>query len=117
MTVATDAALGAREANLGRVLQIVHLDGPQSRAALTERTGLNRSTTASLVAELLDLGLVDESAPEPTRRVGRPSPVASVNPQVVAIAANTEVDAVTLGAVRLDQTIAVRERVAVTRPL
>jgi hypothetical protein len=35
MTVAMDAALGAREANLGRVLQIVHLDGPQSRAALT----------------------------------------------------------------------------------
>jgi predicted NBD/HSP70 family sugar kinase len=117
MTVAMDAALGAREANLGRVLQIVHLDGPQSRAALTERTGLNRSTTASLVAELIDLGLVDESAPEPTKRVGRPSPMASVNRTVVAIAANTEVDAVTLGAVRLDQTVAVRERIAVDGPL
>jgi predicted NBD/HSP70 family sugar kinase len=112
-----DAALGAREANLGRVLQIVHLDGPQSRAMLTERTGLNRSTTASLIGELIDLGLVEESAPEPTKRVGRPSPVAHVSPLVVAIAANTEVDAITIGAVRLDQTVAVRERIAVDGPL
>jgi predicted NBD/HSP70 family sugar kinase len=43
--------------------------------------------------------------------------MASVNRTVVAIAANTEVDAVTLGAVRLDQTVAVRERVAVDGPL
>ncbi|KHK99456.1 transcriptional regulator [Microbacterium mangrovi] len=112
-----EAVLGAREANLGRVLQILHLEGPQPRASLTERTGLNRSTTASLIAELVELGLVEESAPEPTNRVGRPSPVASVDPRVVAIAANTEVDAVTLAAVRLDQTVALRERIPVDGPL
>lgn len=111
------ALLGAREANLGRVLQLLHHEGPQSRANLTERTGLNRSTIASLIGELAERGLVEEGAPEPTKRVGRPSPVASVAPGVVAIAANTEVDAVTLGAVRLDQSVAVRERIAVDGPL
>ncbi|HKT55472.1 MAG TPA: ROK family transcriptional regulator [Microbacterium sp.] len=112
-----DAALGARESNLGRVLQILHRDGPQSRATLTERTGLNRSTTASLVGELAELGLVDEGAPEPTNRVGRPSPMASVSPRVVALAANTEVDAITVAAVRLDQSVALRERIPVDGPL
>jgi predicted NBD/HSP70 family sugar kinase len=114
--MAMDASLGAREANLGRVLQILHLDGPQSRASITERTGLNRSTTASLIGELVDLGLVDESAPEPTRRVGRPSPVASVTGSVVAIAANTEVDAVTVAAVGLDQSVILRERIPLDEP-
>ncbi|MDL9978901.1 ROK family protein [Microbacterium sp. ASV49] len=113
-----DAALpGAREANLGRVLQLLHLEGPHSRASLTERTGLNRSTIASLIGELAERGLAEESAPEPTKRVGRPSPMASVDPRVVAIAANTEVDAVTLGAVRLDQSVALRERIAIAGPL
>lgn len=115
--MAMDALLGAREANLGRVLQILHLEGPQPRASLTERTGLNRSTTASLVAELVEIGLVEENAPEPTNRVGRPSPVASVDPRVVAIAANTEVDALTLAAVRLDQSVVHRERMPVDGPL
>jgi predicted NBD/HSP70 family sugar kinase len=115
--MAMDALLGAREANLGRVLQILHLEGPQPRATLTERTGLNRSTTASLIAELVEIGLVEENAPEPTNRVGRPSPVASVDPRVVAIAANTEVDALTLAAVRLDQSVALRERIPVPGPL
>ncbi|HWT33262.1 MAG TPA: ROK family protein [Microbacterium sp.] len=112
-----EAALGAREANLGRVLQILHRDGPQSRASLTERTGLNRSTTASLVGELAALGLTVEGAPEPTNRVGRPSPIAAVSPRVVALAANTEVDALTLAAVRLDQSVALRERIPVDGPL
>jgi predicted NBD/HSP70 family sugar kinase len=93
------------------------VEGPQARASLTERTGLNRSTTASLIAELVEIGLVEENAPEPTNRVGRPSPVASVDPRVVAIAANTEVDALTLAAVRLDQTVALRERIPVDGPL
>ncbi|MRG61167.1 ROK family protein [Agromyces sp. CFH 90414] len=82
-----------------------------SRARLTAATGLNRSTVASLAAELADLGLVEERAPDPTNRVGRPSPVIAAHPGVLAIAVNPEVDAVTIAAVGLDGTIAVRERV------
>ncbi|MDT0187097.1 ROK family transcriptional regulator [Microbacterium sp. ARD31] len=104
---------GVRQRNLSRLLRIVHLDGPLSRAALTGATGLNRSTIADLVAELEGAGLVIERAPDPSRRVGRPSPVVAADPRVVAVAANPEVDALTLGAVGLDREIRVRERIEV----
>ncbi|GAB3604495.1 ROK family protein [Microbacterium aureliae] len=108
---------GVRQANLSRLLRIVHVDGPVSRAALTGETGLNRSTIAALVAELERAGLVLERAPDPSRRVGRPSPVVVADPRVVAIAANPEVDALTLAAVGLDRGIRVRERIEVDRLL
>ncbi|AZS42815.1 ROK family protein [Microbacterium oleivorans] len=94
-----------RRANLGSILGIVHRDGPQSRAALTESTGLNRSTVADLVGTLVSFGLVTERAPDPSRRVGRPSPVVAVDPSVVAIAVNPEVDALEIAAVGLDRDI------------
>ncbi|MEN2738323.1 ROK family transcriptional regulator [Microbacterium sp. X-17] len=105
--------VGVRRQNLSRILRRVHLQGPQSRAALTEATGLNRSTIADLVAELVAQGLVEERAPDPSRRVGRPSPVVSVDPRIAAIAVNPEVDAVELAAVRLDQSIVARARIEV----
>lgn len=104
-------AEGVRQRNLARLLRLVHLDGPLSRASLTESTGLNRSTIADLVAELGRAGLVEERAPDPSRRVGRPSPVVAVAPDVVAVAVNPEVDALTLGAVGLDRRIVLRERI------
>ncbi|CAL4858743.1 ROK family protein [Microbacterium sp. MM2322] len=94
-----------RRANLGSILGIVHREGPQSRAALTESTGLNRSTVADLVGTLVSFGLVAERAPDPSRRVGRPSPVVAVDPAVVAIAVNPEVDALEIAAVGLDRDI------------
>ena len=94
-----------RRANLGSILGIVHREGPQSRAALTESTGLNRSTVADLVATLVSFGLVVERAPDPSHRVGRPSPVVCVDPAVVAIAVNPEVDALEIAAVGLDRAI------------
>ena len=104
---------GVRQRNLARVLRLVHLDGPLSRATLTETTGLNRSTIADLVGELAQRGLVEERAPDPSRRVGRPSPVVSAAPDVVAIAVNPEVDAVTIAAVGLDRSIRLRARIDV----
>ncbi|WP_438353868.1 ROK family transcriptional regulator [Microbacterium sp. CJ88] len=104
---------GVRRRNLALVLRLVHQGGPLSRAALTETTGLNRSTVADLVAGLVRLGLVQEHAPDASRRVGRPSPLVVADPAVVAIAANPEVDALTLGAVGLDRGIVVRERIDV----
>ena len=94
-----------RRANLGGILGIVHREGPQSRAALTEATGLNRSTIADLVGTLVTFGLVEERAPDPSHRVGRPSPMVAVHPRVVAIAVNPEVDALEIAAVGLDREI------------
>ncbi|HWI30803.1 MAG TPA: ROK family protein [Microbacterium sp.] len=110
MTDAPRALDGVHRRNLSRVLRLVHAEGPQSRSRLTEATGLNRSTVASLVGELGALQLVTERAPDPTRRVGRPSPIVGVDPRTVAVAVNPEVDAVTLGVVALGGRVAHRER-------
>lgn len=101
---------GIRRANLSLVLRTVHREGPRSRAALTEATGLNRSTIADLVGELQRGGLVIERASDTQGRVGRPSPIVAPDPRVVAVAANPEVDALDLAAIALDGTILVRER-------
>ena len=47
-----------RRHNLGLVLQHVHRDGPLSRAELTQRLALSRSTIGALVTDLCDLGLL-----------------------------------------------------------
>jgi predicted NBD/HSP70 family sugar kinase len=100
-----------RAHNLGRLLRRVHVEGAASRALLTAELGLNRSTIADLVSQLVDLGLVREGAPSPERRVGRPSPTVETSPGPVAIAVNPEVDALEIAAVRLDRAIPARVRV------
>ncbi|MFD4960489.1 ROK family protein [Microbacterium sp. NPDC058389] len=106
--------VGSRQANLSRLLRIVHLEGPVSRATLTGATNLNRSTIADLVGDLVSLGLVEEHAPDPSRRVGRPSPLVAPHPRVAAIAVNPEVDAVTIATVGLDRRVSRRRRVEMT---
>jgi predicted NBD/HSP70 family sugar kinase len=106
--------VGSRQANLSRLLRLAHLDGPVSRATLTGATGLNRSTIADLVGDLVALGVVEERAPDPSRRVGRPSPLVAPHPRVVTIAVNPEVDALTMAAVGLDRTVRRRERLEMT---
>ncbi|MGO1849138.1 ROK family transcriptional regulator [Microbacterium sp.] len=101
---------GVRRANLGAILRLVHHAGPISRAALTQHTGLNRSTVGDLVATLADGGLVEERDPDPTRRVGRPSPTVVPSDDVVGIAVNPEVDALEVGAVALGGTVRLRVR-------
>nr|WP_315267812.1 ROK family transcriptional regulator [Microbacterium lemovicicum] len=111
MSDASPGIPSVRQGNLARILRLVHQAGPLSRAALTETTGLNRSTIADLVGELTRLALVREHAPDPSRRVGRPSPLVAGDPDVVAVAVHPEVDALTLAAVGLDRGIPVRERI------
>lgn len=100
---------GVRRTNLAEVLRLVHHSGPRSRAVITAETGLNRSTVSDLVGRLVEAGLVEEHEPDPTRRVGRPSPVVAPSLDVVAIGVNPEIDAVEIGAVSLGG--AVRERI------
>lgn len=114
--VSKDNGDGVRARNLARILRRVHLDGPQSRAQLTSATGLNRSTVADLVAELVADGWVIERDPDPAGRVGRPSPVVQASPQTVVIAVNPEVDAVEIAAIDLAHGVAVRERIESVLP-
>ena len=60
-----------RRQNLGAVLTQVHRAGPLTRAELTARLGLNRSTIGALTAELVAAGIVRESVPAAGDRVGR----------------------------------------------
>ena len=59
-----------RRHNLGTLLAHLHQDGQLSRASLTERMGLNRSTIGGLVGELVDLGAVQQTAPARGRTSG-----------------------------------------------
>ncbi|TFV96902.1 ROK family protein [Leifsonia flava] len=104
---------GVHRRNLSKVLSLVHYDGPLSRAQVTAATGLNRSTVATLVSELAALDLVVESAPDPTNRVGRPSPVVAPHPLTAVIAVNPEVDAITIAAVGLGGRVLHSERIEV----
>lgn len=106
-----DAGDGVRARNLARVLRLVHLGGAQSRAQLTAATGLNRSTIADLVVELVTEGWVVERDPDPVGRVGRPSPVVEAAPRTLVVAVNPEIDAVEIAAIDLGCRVAVRERI------
>lgn len=91
-----------RRANLAAILGILYRNGAASRTALSRHTGRNRSTIASLVTDLVDIGLVNERDPDSLGVVGRPSPVVSIRPEVAAIAVNPEIDVLTIGLVGLD---------------
>ena len=66
------------------VLGHIHRDGALTRAELTQRLGVSRSTVGALVADLTQLGLVDEEVPgggarrRATVARGRPAPLGPV---------------------------------------
>jgi predicted NBD/HSP70 family sugar kinase len=82
-----------RHANLGTVLRHVAELGPCSRAAVASSTGLTRGTVSSLVGELIELGLVRESAePAGPRGIGRPGIAIELGGTVAAIGLEVNVD-------------------------
>ena len=86
-----------RRYNLSMVMTLIHHSGGCSRAEITRRMGLNRSTVGALVAELVELGLAFEGEPESVSgRVGRPSVQVFPNPAIVALAVYPDVDAITV---------------------
>ncbi len=92
--------------NLSTILTRIHHDAPVSRSDLASATGLNRSTITILVNELIDRGLVLESSNNGTaasakKSVGRPSMALHPSEQIIAIAVNPEIDAITVGVVSL----------------
>ena len=95
-----------RRSNRSAVLSHVHVAGPTSRAELTAKLALNRSTIGDLTAELVALGLVTEEQPEegagrPARRTGRPSLVVRPRSDVTALAVALEVDRIAVALVGL----------------
>jgi predicted NBD/HSP70 family sugar kinase len=104
-----------RRRNLSLVLGRVHEVGAVSRAQLTKETGLNRSTIAALVAELVQLRLVIETEPDQTNQVGRPSPVIVPSDRTVAITVHPELDAVDIALVALGGRVLRRVRYETVR--
>lgn len=110
-----------RRQNLGALLRHLHRHGAMSRAELTAKLGLNRSTIGALTADLAAASLVTEEAGRPvaagTRsgRAGRPSLVVTPRPDAAfAYAVSVETDRVRaarvgLGGVLLDRREAPRD--------
>jgi len=91
-----------RRHNLGLVLRHVAEHGPRSRATIAAATGLNKTTVSSLVAELLERGLLREAETERPGAVGRPAvTVALEGAGVVALGLEVNVDYLAVGAVDL----------------
>lgn len=105
-----------RRANLSVLLSLIHHRGALSRADLTRATGLNRSTIATLVGHLVELGFVYEAAAQPTSQIGRPSPMVHPTGSTVALAVNPEVDAITIGLVGLGGEVIRKIRKPVQQP-
>ncbi len=104
-----------RRQNLGALLRYVHRHGPTSRAELTARLRLNRSTIGALTTDLTAAGLVHEEAPEAGRagRAGRPSLVVSPRSELVcAYAVAVETDRVSVARVGLGGVLLGRRAVA-----
>jgi predicted NBD/HSP70 family sugar kinase len=99
-----------RRHNLAVLLSHLHRDGALTRAELTQRLGMSRSTIGALVADLIQLGLVEEVVPSGGVGVGRPSHVVSPRgdgPFVLAV--DVDVTHVTMAAVGIGGTVRRRE--------
>jgi predicted NBD/HSP70 family sugar kinase len=101
-----------RRHNLGTLLTHLHESGPLTRAELTARMELNRSTIAALVSELAALGAVGERRPDGAHPgAGRPSlMVAPAHHRVQVLAADVGVDRVMVGLVGLGGTVVARRQ-------
>jgi predicted NBD/HSP70 family sugar kinase len=89
-----------RRHNLAALLRYVHSRGPTSRAELTRALGLNRSTIAALVDDLVARGLVEECTATERGSPGRPSNVVRLRADRVAVlAVAVGVDAIMVAAV------------------
>ena len=113
-----------RRANLGAVLRHIAAGGPCSRARVAAETGLTRGTVSSLVAELIDLGLLRETGEdESPGRVGRPAQTLELADVAVAVGLEINVDylAVSLedltGQIRYERQIFVDNRRSAPGPI
>jgi len=103
-----------RRHNLSLVLRHIHVNGALTRAELTQRLQVSRSTVGALVADLIVLGLVDETVPTGGSGVGRPSHVIGPSPNGPWVAAvDVDVNQVSTAAVGLGGEVLARTAVAI----
>lgn len=69
-----------RRHNLGLVLNNIAKGGRRSRARISDETGLNPSTVSSLIADLIERGLLLDVGAEQYGSVGRPGRALELNP-------------------------------------
>ena len=106
MTVGPAASDEVRRHNTSLVLRLLRDGGPTSRADLARSSGLAKATIGGIVAQLQEVGAVDEHAvpapiPASTGR-GRPStPVALSGQSLAGIGVEVNVDYLTLTALDL----------------
>jgi predicted NBD/HSP70 family sugar kinase len=89
--------------NLSTLLRHLHLSGRLSRSALVTAMGLNRSTIAGLVNQLVCLGLVEQLAPEAAApsTAGRPSVEVVTTDRACVLAVEVRVSGVVVARVGL----------------
>ncbi|WP_188188715.1 ROK family transcriptional regulator [Nonomuraea sp. SYSU D8015] len=102
-----------RARNLAVVLDAIHRTGPHTRAALAEMTGLTKTTVSSLVADLLEAGVVTESGAVRGGERGRPGVAVSLSGHRVAtLGLEINIDYLAACVVDLARTVRLRR----TRP-
>lgn len=98
-----------RRHNLSLLLGEVHRHGELTRAELTKRLRLSRSTIGALVADLAEAGLLEERVPTGGERAGRPSHL--VGPRAngpYSIAVDIDITHVTTAAVGIGGAVLAR---------
>ncbi|MEU4291367.1 ROK family transcriptional regulator [Kribbella sp. NPDC026596] len=103
-----------RRNNLSVVLRHVRDLGPRSRARIAADTGLNKATVSSLVAELVERGLLREGPADSTRALGRPGQLVELDGSgVCGVGAEINVDYLAVAALDLAGDIVLEKRVPV----
>jgi predicted NBD/HSP70 family sugar kinase len=103
-----------RRNNLSVVLRHVRESGPKSRARIAADTGLNKATVSSLVAELVERGLLREGSADSTRALGRPGQLVELDGSgVCGVGAEVNVDYLAVTALDLAGDTVVERRVPV----
>lgn len=103
-----------RRNNLSVVLRHVRESGPKSRARIAADTGLNKATVSSLVAELVERGLLREGSADSTRALGRPGQLVELDGSgVCGVGAEINVDYLAVTALDLSGETVLERRVPV----
>jgi predicted NBD/HSP70 family sugar kinase len=101
-----------RRNNLSVVLRHVHDLGPRSRARIADETGLNKATVSSLVAELVERGLLREGSADSSRALGRPGQLVELDGTgVFGVGAEINVDYLAVVALDLAGNVVHEKRV------
>lgn len=103
-----------RRHNLSLVLTNIAKGGRRSRAKVSAETGLNPSTVSSLIADLIDWGLLYEVGVEQDGSVGRPGRSLELNPDGGA-AVGIEISDDGVGVLALDLSGRVRYRAFISQ--